>query len=68
MNIELKTRIIKKGLSQLKVARDAGVSDSYLSKVINGWVDPPDEIKARLANVLGCNIKEIFPGFKETVQ
>ena len=68
MNIELKTRIIKKGLSQLKVARDAGVSDSYLSKVINGWVDPSDEIKAWLAGVLGCTIEEIFPRVKEKVQ
>jgi hypothetical protein len=49
MNIRLKTKIIERGLSQLKVARDTGVSDSYLSKVINGWVDPSKDMKAKLA-------------------
>jgi transcriptional regulator with XRE-family HTH domain len=67
VNIKLKTRIIEKGLSQLKIARDTGVSDSYLSKVVNGWVDPPKEVKAKLAGVLGSNIKEIFPGVKHKI-
>ena len=61
MNIILKTKIIEKGLSQLQVARDVGVSDSYLSKVINGWIDPPVRVKTRLAGILGCKVKEIFP-------
>ena len=49
------------GLSQLQVARDAGLNDSYLSKIIQGWVDPPKEIKTRLANVLSCDLDQIFP-------
>lgn len=68
MNIRLKTKIIERGLSQLRVARDAGVSDSYLSKVINGWLDPSNEIKARLASVVGCTVEEIFPQVNETVE
>jgi transcriptional regulator with XRE-family HTH domain len=68
VNIRLKTKIIERGLSQLRVARDAGVSDSYLSKVINGWLDPSNEIKARLASVVGCTVEEIFPQVNETVE
>ena len=68
MNIRLKSKILEQGLSQLQVARDAGVSDSYLSKVVNGWVDPPNNIKTRLASVVGCTVKEIFPVGKETVE
>lgn len=68
MNIRLKSKILEQGLSQLQVARDAGVSDSYLSKVVNGWIEPPNEIKARLASVVGCAVKEIFPESKEIVE
>ncbi len=61
MNIRLKTKILEQGLSQLQVARDVGLTDSNLSKIIHGWVDPPVEVKTRLASVLGCNLEEIFP-------
>ena len=61
MNSCLKAKIFVEGYTQLQVARQAGVSDSYLSKVIRGWIDPPPEIKARLAAILECDVKELFP-------
>ncbi len=61
MNIRLKTKILEQGLSQFQVARDVGLTDSNLSKIIHGWVDPTVEVKTRLASVLGCNLEDIFP-------
>ena len=61
MNLMLKSRILAKGLSQIQIARDLGLSDSYISKVVNGWVTPSEDLKERLAHLLDCPVSEIFP-------
>ena len=60
MNIRLKARFFERGLSQLQVARAVGISDSMLSKVVHGWIEPSKEIKAKVAHALGCKVEEIF--------
>ena len=60
MNVPLKVKLLEQGISQFQLSRDLGISDSYLSKVVNGWVEPPVELKARIASLLGCPVSEIF--------
>ncbi len=60
MNVNLKEKIIRSGLSQIQISREVGVSDAYLSKVVRGWVNPSVEIKSKIALALGCTVEEIF--------
>jgi transcriptional regulator with XRE-family HTH domain len=60
MNIRLKSQILRRGLSQLQIARELGLNDSYISRIVHGWVIPTPEIKSKLANLLKCEIHEIF--------
>jgi transcriptional regulator with XRE-family HTH domain len=61
MNILLKKKILERGLPQIAVARELGVADSYLSKVVNGWVTPKNQLKEKIAHALHCSVEEIFP-------
>lgn len=60
MNLALKLKLLQLGISQFELSREVGISDSYLSKVINGWVRAPEELKAKIADRLGCPVEEIF--------
>ena len=65
MNVRLKQKIWERGMSQLAVAREAGINDTTLSKIIQGWSEASVEVKLKLATVLGCEIDEIFPENRE---
>jgi transcriptional regulator with XRE-family HTH domain len=60
VNLKLKVKLIERGLSQFEVCRKLGVSDSWFSKIMNGWLSCPEEIQVKLANLLNCEIHEIF--------
>ncbi len=60
MNVQLKMKLVRSGRTQIQIAHELGVSDSFLSKVVHGWIDPPEDFKSRLARVLGCKASEIF--------
>ena len=61
VNIRLKTKLMERGISQFEIARKIGVSDSWMSRVVQNWIDPPMEVKVKLAEGLGCQVQEIFP-------
>lgn len=61
MNIELKTRILASEKSQLWIAREVGISEAQLSKIVRGWICPTDNLKKKIADVLGCEVGKIFP-------
>ncbi len=44
-----------------RVAKQAGISDSKLSKIVNGYILPTEEEMNRLAQVLGKGREELFP-------
>ena len=47
LGLELKIARIRKGRTQLEVAREVGIHPSRLSKLENGWEQPrPNELKA----------------------
>ena len=60
INMRLKTAILKSGLSQFEVARRAGISAGSLSQIIHYWFNPTQEMRERIASVLGVEVKDIF--------
>jgi hypothetical protein len=60
MNVPLKLAIVASGVSQRKVAWDAGLSESRLSDIVRGWSAPRDWERASLAHVLGRDESSIF--------
>ena len=61
MNKNLKIAIIDYKEPGWRVAKQIGVSDSKLSKIVNGYILPTEEEMNRLAQVLGKGREELFP-------
>ena len=61
VNVRLKGKMLEKEVSGYQLARQVGVSDSQFSRIVRGWINPPKEIKKKLAASLGCKVSEIFP-------
>ena len=57
----LKTKILASGKPQLWLAREVEISEAQLSKIVGAWVDPCEELKRKIADVLGCLVEEVFP-------
>jgi len=60
MNLQLKIAIIKSKKPQTYLAHAVGIPESYLSKIVNGWVIPKIHLKTRIADELGVEISTIF--------
>lgn len=65
MNLALKTKILESKKPQIAIAKEIGIPESHLSKIVNGWVDPGDELKNAIAGAIGCKTTEIFSFEKE---
>ena len=50
-----------KGLKQWDISVKTGISQSKLSLIERGYVDPKGDEKKRIAKALGCKVAEIFP-------
>jgi len=61
MNLRLKTKIIASGMPQIALARELEIREELLSKIVNGWIAPKDELKTKIAGALGCRVADIFP-------
>lgn len=53
--------IKRRGLYQYEFAQRARLSESALSKIIRGRVEPSDRVKYSIARVLEVPIDELFP-------
>jgi transcriptional regulator with XRE-family HTH domain len=51
---------VLKDLSQQELAEKAKVSRTYISKIESGKVNPSISILAKIANALGCSIKDFL--------
>jgi len=60
MNIQLKTKIIKSGKSQVQIASELKIQDSHLSKIVRGWIEPRQELKEKIAKILKCSVSSLF--------
>jgi transcriptional regulator with XRE-family HTH domain len=49
-----------RGLSQAQLAKRVRVHQGRISEWETGTAPPPDRMKLRLAEVLGCPVEEIF--------
>lgn len=47
------------------IAREAGVSPSYLSSIARGWASPSEKVREAAVRVLGLPVEEIFPEWTE---
>jgi len=61
MNMRLKTKLLETGRPQIAVALELGISDSLLPKIVKGWVSPNEDLRSRLALLLGCQPGDLFP-------
>lgn len=61
ITIRIKTLLLQKGLTQIGMAHDLGIAESELSKIINGYRQPSETLKMRIASYLGADIGVIFP-------
>lgn len=61
MNLNLKTKILKSGRPQIALAKEIGIPESCLSKIVNDWINPKNELKNKIAQALNCKVTDIFP-------
>lgn len=59
-NIKLLSAIREKGLRQNSFAEMVGDHHTFVSRVINGWVNLDQKRKEKYAKVLECNVSELF--------
>ena len=51
-NLALKAAIVARGLTQLQVAENVGVSEQCVSRCITGRMEAPDALKEDIASLL----------------
>ena len=56
----IKHVLVDKNITQKELAEAMGVSDGYISYVVNGYKIPSAEMRKKIARVLGVKEKEIF--------
>lgn len=61
-NIELKTALLKKGLTQRELAFETGIDEARVSRFVKGWEQPTEEIRKAISQFLGLSVSEVFPG------
>jgi DNA-binding XRE family transcriptional regulator len=63
MNLELKMQILRSGKRQVALAHEIGIAEPKMSKIVNGWIDPKNDLKQRIAEALNCEPQQIFGDF-----
>lgn len=56
----LKLRIYTSGLRQNRMAKMLGIDEAHLSKIINGFREPSEDLRARIAEILHCDSAWLF--------
>ena len=56
----LKLRIYTSGLRQNRMAKMLGIDEAHLSKIINGFREPSDDLRTRIAEILHCDPTWLF--------
>ena len=63
-NVRLKTKLIERGISQIELAHELGIDDGYISNIIRGWRNPPDNLKRQIAERLDADVWWLFGTIK----
>jgi transcriptional regulator with XRE-family HTH domain len=56
----LKLQLFKTGTRQNRLAQSLGVDESILSKIVNGFREPSQELRARIAALLDSDEEWLF--------
>ena len=59
-NLRLLVAIRERGMRQVDFAKAVGDHFTFVSRVVNGWMNLDDKRKAKYAKVLGKPIQELF--------
>jgi transcriptional regulator with XRE-family HTH domain len=60
MNRLREIRVVKR-ITQFQLRLITGIHQSKISLIENGFIEPQDEEKEKLAKALGVSLEEIFP-------
>jgi len=61
MNLNLRLAILASPLrTQVRLARQAGIGEGRLSKIVNGWITPTERERQAIAEALGRPAGELF--------
>lgn len=60
MNVGLKVALIERGLKQIELSRLLGCDPAKVSKIVNGWIDPDQEMKRKIARFVGRPVEKLF--------
>ncbi len=63
--LDLRILLLRRGLSQLSLARSVGISASRISRILCGRVSPRARDRRRIAGFLGISERSCFPALKE---
>ena len=61
MNVKLKTALLEAKKRQIDLARQTGLGESTISRIVNEYRPPRGEEMAKIARALGCEIEELWP-------
>ncbi len=56
----LKLSIYTAGIRQNQLAKQLGIDEGYLSRILNGVRVPGEQIQVQIANALGCDAEWLF--------
>ena len=56
----LKLQLWKSGIRQNRLARQLGVDETVLSRIVNGFREPNSELQGQIADVLKCDAQWLF--------
>ena len=59
-NLKLLTAIRQRGMRQTDFAKAAGDHFTFVSRVINGWINLDDRRKSKYAKILGKEVQDLF--------
>jgi len=59
-NLNLLMAIRKKNFRQKDFAKAVGDHHTFVSRVINGWINLDEKRKAKYAKTLGHNVEDLF--------
>ena len=62
MFTNLKLELWRKGIRQNRLARMLDVDETMLSKIINGFREPGQDLRLRIATLLECDQSWLFDG------
>ena len=59
-NLKLLIAIRERGMRQADFAKVVGDHFTFVSRVVNGWINLDDRRKAKYAMILGKTVQELF--------